>query len=104
MTLRLPLTATVDVIPSRADFPPKRLKTRPSAPANWTCDFCSVRTSAKTAYDDSEIRPVTKTTRLRILGILQLGTFILLEGRQGHGRAGPCGPARMLESRKTDSR
>jgi hypothetical protein len=39
VTLRFPLTATLDVMPSRAALPPKRFMTRPSMPANCTCVF-----------------------------------------------------------------
>ena len=46
---RLPLTATVEVTPSRAALPPKMLTTLPSAPASWNLVFWSDRTSALNA-------------------------------------------------------
>src|SRR5215471_3249617 len=52
VALRSPFTATVDVTPSFAAFPPNMLNIRPSIPANSTCDFWSDRTSARSEYDD----------------------------------------------------
>ena len=52
VALRSPLTATVDVTPSRADLPPNRLYIRPSMPANSTRAFSSARTSARTAVHE----------------------------------------------------
>src|ERR671914_725497 len=68
VALRLPLTATVDVTPSRAPLPPNILINFPTAPPSWNLTRWSERMSAETTAEAEAMNKTAhrQTARRRI--------------------------------------